>query len=297
LLADSNAIDAGTNTSATSFFLVTDQRGAGYDRFVDGDDDDDATVDIGAFEYVPPKESVKSSSSHHESSPLPADTTASVCADLGGLTGGAMTGGAGQAVLNNVYGDVYCRVLVQDSTQVGNGYAEIGDADVISKGVFQAVNVYGLVPGGIPTDTFVAPVQICLKGSGPVLWLHFDPVSQQRMVTALPSTESNGYACADVPGAGVVVLDGFPAAPSGAPAAEAAPTQPPANSLNNCSVTTLYAARLRAEPNTSSAVLATVPYNLTLSATEASDGWYRVVFGDQQGWISAELLTKSGTCG
>jgi hypothetical protein len=51
LPAGSIAIDAGDNAQAPS---ANDQRGAGFDRIVDGDGDETATVDIGAFEYQPP---------------------------------------------------------------------------------------------------------------------------------------------------------------------------------------------------------------------------------------------------
>jgi hypothetical protein len=57
LLADSTAIDAGNNcvlndscSPALGFSLTTDQRGAGFNRAIDGNGDGTATVDIGAYE-------------------------------------------------------------------------------------------------------------------------------------------------------------------------------------------------------------------------------------------------------
>jgi hypothetical protein len=51
LLAGSPALDAGDNTIATNAGLLTDQRGGGFTRIVDGPDaDTTATVDVGAFE-------------------------------------------------------------------------------------------------------------------------------------------------------------------------------------------------------------------------------------------------------
>lgn len=57
LLADSTAIDAGNNcvlndscSPALGSSLTTDQRGAGFNRAVDGNGDGTATVDIGAYE-------------------------------------------------------------------------------------------------------------------------------------------------------------------------------------------------------------------------------------------------------
>lgn len=52
LLADSPAIDIGNNVSTTIPRLDNDQRGEGFDRIIDGNGDETATVDIGAFEFV-----------------------------------------------------------------------------------------------------------------------------------------------------------------------------------------------------------------------------------------------------
>jgi hypothetical protein len=43
---------------------------------------------------------------------------------------------------------------------------------------------------------------------------------------------------------------------------------------------------LRAEPNTSAAILAKLPYDLTLTVTERVSGWYRVIYLKGQGWVS-----------
>jgi hypothetical protein len=53
LLPNSPAIDNGSNILATGAGLTTDQRGPGFPRFVDGNADSTATVDIGAFEAGP----------------------------------------------------------------------------------------------------------------------------------------------------------------------------------------------------------------------------------------------------
>ena len=50
LLTGSPAIDAGSNTLANDAGLTTDQRGASFARFVDGDGDSTSTTDIGACE-------------------------------------------------------------------------------------------------------------------------------------------------------------------------------------------------------------------------------------------------------
>lgn len=56
LLNDSSAIDAGSNALAIDSddnTLTTDQRGSGFNRINDGDANGTATVDIGAFEFIP----------------------------------------------------------------------------------------------------------------------------------------------------------------------------------------------------------------------------------------------------
>jgi uncharacterized protein YraI len=62
-------------------------------------------------------------------------------------------------------------------------------------------------------------------------------------------------------------------------------------------VTTTHTLNLRAEPNTNSAVLAKVPYQAALNASARSGDWLQVVFGNQQGWLSAGYLSLTGDCG
>ena len=50
LLPQSPAVDAGSDGRATDAGLTTDQRGTGFPRFIDGNTDAAATVDIGAYE-------------------------------------------------------------------------------------------------------------------------------------------------------------------------------------------------------------------------------------------------------
>jgi hypothetical protein len=72
LLSGSPALDAGSNTLATSNSLTTDQRGAGFNRFIDGPDADAiAQVDIGALEAQPSIEDIADKSTNEDTT-LPA---------------------------------------------------------------------------------------------------------------------------------------------------------------------------------------------------------------------------------
>ena len=62
-------------------------------------------------------------------------------------------------------------------------------------------------------------------------------------------------------------------------------------------MTTTHILNLRAAPDATSAVLDLVPYQMVLSASARSGEWLQVVFGSQQGWLSAAYLTFEGDCG
>jgi len=67
LLSGSPALDAGSNTLATNAGLTTDQRGAGFNRFIDGVDADAiAQVDVGAFEAQPAIEDITDKSTNED---------------------------------------------------------------------------------------------------------------------------------------------------------------------------------------------------------------------------------------
>lgn len=72
LLSGSPALDGGSNTLATNAGLTTDQRGGGFDRFIDSADLDAITqVDIGAFEAQPSIEDIADKTTNEDTA-LPA---------------------------------------------------------------------------------------------------------------------------------------------------------------------------------------------------------------------------------
>jgi hypothetical protein len=67
--------------------------------------------------------------------------------------------------------------------------------------------------------------------------------------------------------------------------------------LTGCRVTVIRTVRLRAEPDTNSAVIARLPYRTTYTATETAPGWFRVIFEDTQGWVSDTYVDPGAGCG
>jgi hypothetical protein len=125
---------------------------------------------------------------------------------------------------------------------------------------------------------------------GPDLY-HIDPVTNTPLDGARPIIAPEAIN----PSAGALSGVTTTGTTTTAPAATtpAAPGEP---SLANCRVTTTRMVRLRAEPNPSSAVITTLPYRTTWRVTEVAPGWYRVIYLNTQGWVSADYLTPIGTC-
>jgi|GEM_PF-1678117 len=220
-----------------------------------------ADCDIGAFEGIllPPQNSVVPTSA-----PAPA-----LCSQ----TGFTPSTQVAVSLPNGGSGMNQCYSLLTDPAQVG-----------VTQPFTLAVEVYSFDASG--SVTFGAPVQVCLQGAGTLLYR--DASGQPRVTVSLPSFTKDGLTCGIIPNAGTVIL--IPGAP--APTAAIPPT-----ALSNCRVTTTNILNLRAEPDANSAVLTKVPYQTTLSASARSGEWLQVVFGGQQGWVSASYLSLTGDCG
>lgn len=67
----------------------------------------------------------------------------------------------------------------------------------------------------------------------------------------------------------------------------------PAHAESGAGTVTASALNMRAEPSTSSAVVTTVPRGTVVLVLESSDGWYKVRYQGQTGYMSGEYLTFS----
>jgi hypothetical protein len=167
-----------------------------------------------------------------------------------------------------------CYSLITDPVQAG----------VTEQPFTLAAEVYTFDSSGSVTTGVTA--QVCLQGEGTLLYR--DASGQPRTTVSLPAFSQGGFTCGLIPHAGTIIL--IPGA--SAPAATIPPT-----SLSQCRVTTTHILNLRTEPDATSAVLDHIPYQTTLSASARSGEWLQVVFGSQQGWLSAAYLTFEGDCG
>jgi SH3-like domain-containing protein len=233
-----------------------------------------------------------------------------LCDNTDDLTGGSIqvTGGFDNVydASRNLTGSTFCRVLVLDS-QVRTQIAEVGNQEAISRGVFQAVDVVGMFPEGETVNTFRTAVRVCLRGDGDIQFL--DATDSTRTIRTVPEVENDGldgFICADISGAGTVLLT--PAGPAlGTTSTFTNAFVPPSAissadpnavvELNNCEVTTkVKGVFIRRGPGTENRIRWQLENNQTLTATGIAGQWYRVDFRGTPGWIAAAFVYPMGNC-
>lgn len=67
--------------------------------------------------------------------------------------------------------------------------------------------------------------------------------------------------------------------------------------LSNCRITTLDILNFRESPEANSTVMTMVPFDMNLEAINRTADRFNVIFGDDNGWISADFVTTQGDCG
>ncbi len=209
------------------------------------------------------------------------------CRDTNGVSSSVVRATIPPDVVSS--GGVYCHMVAQDGAFM-SGPGEVGDPTILGMGVQQAVDVFALDAAGSPLFRFNRPVTICLRGTGALMFL--EAQQSPRLARPMPGSPMAGFTCASLQSAGTLVLTAA-AAPVQEPAAAQAPLISP---VSGCTVTTTHMLNLRSEPSATSAVLSQVPYEGTYQVTERTAGWYRIIYLNMQGWVSASYVTTSGTC-
>ena len=162
--------------------------------------------------------------------------------------------------------------------QQREGWA-LGNQEVLDAGFMDAVDVWGYAEQG---------VEVCFPAYGAMVLL--DASTSPRTLLPLDSYLDGHLTCARFARAGTAVLisaqSGLATAPvRGAIAAD----------FSNCLATTTAILNLRAEPM--GAVIGTVAHNATLTALSRTEGWFKVDANGRIGWISADYVIPSGSCG
>jgi hypothetical protein len=103
--------------------------------------------------------------------------------------------------VSNMTDDTYCDILMRNGQIIR--HAGSVPQGLIDHGVVVAVEVYRL-QGGISQRTFPSPAQICLAGTGRVIYL--DNNGAPRVAVELPSQHIDEFTCASIPNPGTVVL-------------------------------------------------------------------------------------------
>lgn len=180
--------------------------------------------------------------------------------------------------------------------------AGVGNAAIVNMGFMDAVDIYGYVPGDVP---------VCLRGRGGIVFVNKSTLPPS--IETPPTRLDGGFTCANINSEGIVVLvsnGGNPPPDPNQPVIETVvvdgeevpievePEVAATNStLDNCRVTpNMGIMNLRAEPTINSASIDAIPYGLTLTAIQKTDGWYNVIYRDTNGWLSGDFLDKSRDC-
>ena len=151
----------------------------------------------------------------------------------------------------------------------------IGVSSIVEAGFIGAVDIWGYLP---------APVEVCLRGSGSLLFL--DAANAPRSPVPMPAYGIADMTCGQVHRPGSVVL-----VPGPAPMPLSVRDQP----LEACTVTTTHILNFREEPW--GRVLNLLPAWISLSALSRTADWFQVDFIGAVGWISADYVIPEGNCG
>ena len=169
------------------------------------------------------------------------------------------------------------------------GAASVGNADLINRGVIDAVDIWGNVAG---------EMQVCFQGPGRLYFL--DASTSPRLVSDLPEERIDGMTCGRINRAGTVaLLPGAGAAAEPAVVAsesEGAPEPTGPASTTSCQLETTGYLSLRAGPSVNYARILSMPRGRRLIAQARIGDWFMVNFQAQLGWANQAYLAASPGC-
>ena len=173
----------------------------------------------------------------------------------------------------------------------------IGVASIVAAGFIDAVDVWGQVQAG---------TEVCFAGAAGSFYF-LNAAYAPRAVSSLPAWGAPGLVCATINGAGTVVLmPGPPVAQRQAQPAQVQPQPAQDQDLAGCMVTTTAILNFRQSPAGDllhftdpwgARIAGWLPADVTLTALERREGWFRVDYHGTRGWISAGYVNAQGTCG
>ncbi len=194
-------------------------------------------------------------------------------------------------------------------TGIGVGLTRSQEAVIVN-----AANIFGSRFNG---DN---PAGVCLQGTG-ALYVSRAALNPRQAFFAWYYVTPEGYTCTNLSEpATVVLIEGTsPFSAGQAPAADSTadndssddsadadstPSAPATSGtstggtfvLNNCTVVTRAILNFRDAPSTSSNVLDLIPYKSILKTINRDGDWFNVIFGDQNGWVAANLVNTRGKC-
>lgn len=175
---------------------------------------------------------------------------------------------------------IFARLLMRNGRLIRNvNVGMIGNQALLDMGIRHAVDIFTV--DGV---SMAAGVRVCFDGNGSLYFL--DSAEAPRVPHLLDSTRIDGRTCAWIFGPGTVVMVNV----------ERQETPEP-GTLTDCQITTLYRMNVREEPSLDSDILTRVPAGMTLTAVDRTEDWFRVIIGEDDGWIAALYVNPSRNCG
>ncbi|MYC56908.1 MAG: hypothetical protein F4X46_15185 [Chloroflexi bacterium] len=165
----------------------------------------------------------------------------------------------------------------------------VGRADLVARGILNAVDVWGYITPGI---------EVCFaQQPGRIVFL--DDAYMPRQLFDLSAYQRDGMTCATIDRAGTVVLLRGDSPPPIQPVAEPQSSQPEPSQpqiLSDCEVWLWETVNFRESPPDGPVIIVT-GLREWLPASEKQHGYFKVRRWATEGWISGDYVYTRGDCG